>query len=139
MRTAFRSSSIFGSLSCTAYKYNSFRTAGSFLVLQLVRFPLSLTESADYLSKHKKFVGLYVILHNGRRDFVLPFFPFIKCEATRRRPLQEKLLVLTREKSEVIEEAKSWKAEASASKAEATARLKEARQQRLAGVYVYGY
>ncbi len=53
--------------------------------------------------------------------------------------MKEKLLVLTREKSEVIEEAKSWKAEASAAKAEATARFKEARQQRLAGVHVYGY
>ena len=52
--------------------------------------------------------------------------------------MKEKLLVLTREKSEVIEEAKSWKAEASAAKAEATARLKEARQQRLAGLHVYG-
>jgi hypothetical protein len=53
--------------------------------------------------------------------------------------MKEKLLVLTREKSEVIEEAKSWKAEAGAAKAEATARFKEARQQRLAGVYVSGY
>ncbi len=83
------------------------------------------------------FTGIFTT--NEKRISVLPFFPFIKYEEICRRPLQEKLLVLTREKSEVIEEAKSWKVEASAAKAEATARLKEARQQRLAGVHVYGY
>ena len=53
---------------------------------------------------------------------------------------QEKLLVLTREKGEAMEEAKTCKAEAAAAiteaamaRAEAAARIKEARQQRLAG------